>query len=210
MVRIDQEIWVSTIESDLSSYKNFQKFREIKGVPRLVDHKTTDNKKNIVTKDSSNNVKSYSLLENKIEYIEEPFKNAVKKLNIGKNSNAWFLANIRLGCLMVEINQNDCLSATEVINSALVNYGELLLSKVFYYIIVHEEKILKEKDGFSKNRFLLPSECGYENVTVVVSNIKTGGIPEPIIFSTVKDIVEEYKCQLPFWIQKIIFKVNKL
>ena len=179
----------------------------IKGKPSLVNFGISDNKKTIITKDSENHLQSINLLNSKIESLEGTIENALKVYNNGKSCTSWFSANLRLGSLMLELNQNEVLSATETNEEGLTNFGENFLRKLFYNLIVHEEEKMMEKDGFTQERFLLPEFCGYDEATIVLLH-NLNGFGEPVFFSSVKEITQDPNIQLPWWIQKSIFKVK--
>jgi hypothetical protein len=196
------EFWVSSTNSNVSSYSS-KGIRSIFGRPSVTNFEISDNKKFIVTKDTENAVQVINLLEAKTQIVETGFEETIKKYNNGKNSSSWFSANIRLGCLMVDLSYSESLSVIEPTEKGLLNYGEFFIRQLFYYLIL---KNSEESEDFAQQKFPFPTSCGYENATIVLSQILAGGIFEPVFSLSPKLITPEEGFKLPMWMQKLIFK----
>lgn len=206
-IEIDHnEYWVSTTSSTLKSFHNMNPMRQIPGRPSITTIEVTDNKKFIITKDADQQVSIFSILQADKKSFNGTVQEALQRYNTGKNTSAWFSANSRLGCLMLDFTSTDSSSAFDIGEDGQVLHAELLMRRLFYYLIVSEEERMKEKDGFTKPRFILPESSGYDEVTLVLNHLLNGGISDPVLLKQVKDVNGDTNPQFPMWLQKLIFK----
>lgn len=205
----ENEVWVATTDSDLNSYDRGCVSRSIRGKSSLTAYEITDSKKYIITKDSDNRVQVRNLVEGSVLEFEGTIGDAVKQFNVGKSCNSWFSTNLQLGCLMLDFTQNDIAAAGEIVEDQILNYGEIFLRKLFYYLIASEEGKLIEKDGVASKRFLLPEGCDFEEAAIVLKQALGAGIMQPLLFTQPTKLPHELNLQLPLWIQKIIYKTKQ-
>ena len=206
IIATDQEIWIASANSSLISYQRMESKREIHGKPCLVNCQVTDNKKYVVTKDSESQVQVLNVLEGTLENSQIGLEDTIKQFNTGRNSNSWFTANLRLGCLMLDFNQHDINAAGEITDDRMIVYGEMFIRKLFYYLILYEEQIMKEKDGYTQDRFIVPKTCGLEDTTIILSQVFSEGIMQPLCYTLAKYIAQEPNLLLPIWLQKLVYR----
>lgn len=133
--KVGDEVWVATTDSELASYRNMEEQRKILGRHRTQSYALTDNKKFVVTKDTENQIQVLDVLNNKTEISDSNFADTLSKYSSGKVTPSWFSVSLRLGCLVLDFNGNDCLAASEIRGQEQIFFIELLLKELFLSIL---------------------------------------------------------------------------
>ena len=133
--KVGDEVWVATTDSELASYRNMEEQRKIIGKHRMINYALTDNRKFVVTKDTENIIQVFDVLNNKIESSDCNFADTVSKYSSGKISASWFSVSLRLGCLVLDFNGNDCLAGSEIRAQEQIFFIELLLKELFMSVL---------------------------------------------------------------------------
>jgi len=190
---IQDEIWVSTTCSDLRSYSSMQEQRKIVGRARIVRYEVSDNKKFVVVKDDQESVQVLSVLENKVEKVDLGFKEAVGRVSMGKITNSWFSANLKLGCICLEFTAGECANGFEIMNNKQVFFIEQLFKELFYPLLDPENT---DRTSAFEHVWLMLKQHLAEKVEV-------------FWMTQTKDLSKNRINEIPVWIKEIVPEINK-
>jgi hypothetical protein len=189
--KIGDEVWVSTCDSSLVSYNMMEVQRKIHGKSRMTQFSVTDNKKFIVTKSSDSSIHIYDILSNKLESSQFDFQETLSKFSSSKTNPSWFSTSLRLGCLALDFNGNDSISANEQRGQEQVFFIEILLKELFSSLISQDS----DRSGQFERNFLIIKQHLMEKIEIYwmsrVSQFSRNQIDE--VPAWVKEIVPELK-----------------
>ena len=203
-----EELWIASESSDLKSLGKGPS-RVISGLPSVKSYSVVDNKKYVLTQNTSDEVEVWDLLKGKSRKTESSVESTLKQLSSGKPKPSWFSVNIRLGSLMLDFSKYDTHLCTEETPEGVVNYGVQMTKRIFHYWLKKQEEVLV---GVPLTREVQPvlyeKDCGLEEFSMVISQI-AGDVVEPIYRNTVGELgsLTQFN-EIPIWLEKLLLQVN--
>lgn len=205
----EDELWIGTIDSSIRSYKNTGVFRQIDGLPSINKYTIVDNKRYVVTKDTSGKAQAWDILKCKEIESDNNFDELVQKYSNGKAKSSWFSANIRLGRLMLDFSHIDAHLVEDVTEEGKINYGVKLLKKAFHYYLKNrqENEIGTPLDPSQASK-LIENECGIEDVLVIIYQGNSDAL-DMVMRGYVDELGLAGKLdELPSWVKNLMYGIK--
>ena len=205
----EDELWIGTIDSSIRSYKNTGVNRQIDGLPSINKYTIPDNKRYVITKDTSGKAQAWDVLKCREVESDSNFDSLVQKYSSGKAKSSWFSANIRLGRLMVDFSHIDAHLAEDITEEGKINYGVKLLRKAFHYYLKNrqENEIGIPLDSTQVSK-LIEAESGIEDVLVIIfqGNSDSGDL---VMRNYVDELGQPGKLEeLPVWVKNLVYGIK--